>query len=171
VVAIVGGVMVVIVIGVWALLGSGNDKPAKTPPAQHQPAVKEAVADKEPRRAVPAVKTSGQPGKTPDRPAPEIQEADLVRAEEFYKEARKLDIQARKAQTTGDNATFNRLINDAWDKLEAAFVSLEAYDAWLDEAILEDWALPGSYVRFGKRLEKLEKLQGRIKRVRPPRRK
>jgi len=171
-VAIGAGAVIVVLVAVWALNGPGNDKPARQPtPPRHQPAAAEAVLDKEPTFGVPAVKNSGRPGKTPDRPAPRIVEADLKKAEELYREARKLDIQARKAQATGDNGTFNRLINDAWDKLEATGPVLQAYDEWFDEADFEDWAIPGSYVRYQKRIAKIEKLRGRIRRVRPMRRK
>ncbi len=171
VVAIGAGAVAVVILGIWALTGNGNDQPAKKPVAGNPPLAKKAVADKEPPRAVPAVKTQGKPGKTPDRPAPEIREADLRRAEALYQDAKRLDIQARKAQKAGDNSTFNRLINDSWDKLEAVGPVLQTYNDWFDLADLEDWAIPGSYLRYEKRIAKIEKLRGRIHRVRPMRRK
>ncbi len=171
VVAIGAGAVAVVILGIWALTGNTNDQPAKKPAQGNPPRTKSAVADQQPARAVPAVKTRGRPGKTPDRPAPEISEADLQQAEQFYAEAKKLDIQARKAQKAGDNSAFNRLINDSWDKLEEVGPVLKPYNDWFELADLEDWAIPGSYLRYEKRIAKIEKLRGRIHRVRPMRRK
>ena len=170
-VAIGAGAVAVVILGIWALTGNTNDQPAKKPAQSNPPRTKSAVADQQPARAVPAVKPRGRPGKTPDRPAPEISEADLQKAEQFYAEAKKLDIQARKAQKAGDNSAFNRLINDSWDKLEAVGPVLKPYNDWFELADLEDWAIPGSYLRYEKRIAKIDKLRGRIHRVRPMRRK
>ncbi len=170
-VAIAAGAGVVILVAVWALSQGGNDEPAEKPVASNPPAAKQAVADKEPPQALPAVKTRGKPGKTPDRPAPEIRETHLQRAEALYQEAKRLDIQARKAQKTGDHGSFNRLINDAWDKLEEVGPVLKPYDEWFELADLDDWAIPASYLRYQKRITKIDRLRGRIRRIRPMRRK
>ena len=170
-IAIIAGAAALVLILIWQL--GGNDPAKKNGDSRKQPAA-EAVADKSPKQAVDAVKTSRSGDDVvlvpPERPAPEIRESHMRQAEACFDEASKLDIAARKAQKTGDNEAFNRLINDAWDKLEGAFEVLKPYDLWLDEAIIYDWILPPSYVAFGRRIEKLERLQGRIKRIRPMRR-
>ncbi|MHC4515099.1 MAG: hypothetical protein ACYTGW_10805 [Planctomycetota bacterium] len=170
-VGIGAGAVVVVLVAVWALNGPGSDKPARPATPSRNQSATDAVLDREPSFGVPAVKTRGRPGKPPDRPAPAIQEADVAQAEALYREAKRLDIEARKAQKAGDNTTFNRLINDAWDKLEEVGPILQAYNDWFELADLEDWAIPASYLRYQKRIEKIEKLRGRMHRIRPMRRK
>lgn len=168
--AIGGGAVLLVALGIWALNRESGSSSGKLPAAGRQPATEDAVADKEPAAQVPAVKAEGHPGKTPDFPAPEIQEADLAKAEALYAEARNLDIQARKAQKSGDHSTFNRLINDAWDRLEQIGPLIQRYEDWFEEADLSGWAMPGSYVGYRRRMEKIDKLRGRIRRIRPMRR-
>lgn len=171
VLAIGAGAVVVVILGAWLLNRGGGQEPARKPAAGKQPPAKNAVADKQPGAQLPAVKTSGRPGKTPDTPAPEIQETDVAKAEQLYREAKKLDLEARRAQKAGDSATFNRLINDAWDKLEAVGPLIQRYEDWYEEADLSDWAIPASYVHYRRRIEKIDKLRGRVRKVRPLRRK
>jgi len=162
--------VVVVALGIWAVNSGGTDKPAKPQVPSKRPPPSEAVADRDPAVHVPAIKTSGRAGKTPDVPAPQIKEADLQRADQCYEEAKKLDLQARKAQKIGDHGAFNRLINDAWDKLEEVGPLLKPYDEWFEEADLGDWAIPASYLRYQKRIAKIDRLRGRIRRIRPMRR-
>lgn len=161
--------MVVVALGIWLLNPGGGKEPVQKPAVGKQPPARNAVADKQPAKEVPAIRTSGRPGKAPDRPAPEILDADVAKAEELYHAAKKLDLEARQAQKAGDHTSFNRLINDAWDKLEAVGPLIQRYEDWFEEADLSDWAIPASYLDFRKRMDKIDKLRGRVRKVRPMR--
>ena len=94
----------------------------------------------------------------------------MTAANAQYAKAKKQHDDARKAQAAGEEATFNSLINDSWDTLQALDGKLETYTTWLEEADMEAWRVPSRYDGLQALIEKYYKLRARIKRIKPNRR-
>lgn len=164
---IIGGGVIIVVILVAVAMNMGDTPPPKDPP------VKKATKDPEPE--APPVKAksenySAKMLKEPDTPAPKIAADVLPKVDALLAEAKKLDLDARKAQRTGDAGQFNKLINDSWDKMEEITKVIEKYSYWLELADLDDWRVPREYGPLQERITKLGKLRGRVHRVKPNRR-
>lgn len=165
---IAAGVGVVAVLIGIATIGGNNDKPQQ--PAANKPAgeVSEKEPDPHPRRDEP--RAAARSGTTPDRPAPPIPPGVFGKSDELYAKAKRQHDDARRAQSTGDNAKFNKLINDSWDTFTEIESVLETYTGWFEEADLDGWRLPSDYVSLQRRLEKYDRLKGRVHRIKPNRR-
>lgn len=166
---IVGGgvVLVVVLVVAMTMFGESNTPATGGKPAPSANAVEKPVPQPAKDLSLPPAKA----GKEPARPAPELRVGDLTKADAYYLKAKKMNDDGRRAQATGDNKEFNRLINDSWDTLETLDTSIETYTDWLAEADLEDWRLPPAYVKLQKRLNVYDKLRGRLRRVKGNRQK
>jgi hypothetical protein len=164
---IIGGGVVIVVILVAVAMNMGGD-----PPPNQEP-VKEASKDPAPEVKPVKAKSenySAKMLKEPDTPAPTIPASVLTKVDTLLATAKKLDIDARKAQNSGDSGKFNELINDSWDKLEELNSFIEKYTMWLEEADMGDWKVPSAYRPLQDRITKLDRIRGRVKRIKPNRR-
>lgn len=151
-----------------ATMGGDNDKPQRPAANRLAANVSEKETDRQPRRDEP--RATARSGKTPDRPAPAIPESVLTKWDELYVKAKRLHDDARRAQSSGDGAEFNKLINDSWDVFVEIESVLETYIDWYQEADLDGWRMPNDYVRLQRRMDKYDPLKARVKRIKPDRR-
>lgn len=138
---------------------SGTTPPTPTPTQNPTPT---------PASPSPSVDLSGsqaKAGKTPDRPAPKIQQADMDRAEELFRKGQEKWNDAQRARQAGDTTTYAAALAEAFDHLQGQRKALEAYTDWLDEADFEDWALPGEYVALRKRLGVYDPMYQKVKKL------
>lgn len=163
------GVALVVVLAMAAVMFSefGGDEGDVTAKAGSKTTSPPAAVSARVAEPLPAAKA----GKTPTTPAPALSPEALTKADAYYRKAKKMDEDGRRAQAAGDSKLFNKLMNDSWDTLELMLGSIETYTDWLEEADLEDWRLPPAYVRLQKRLGIYDKLRGRVRRVKGNRQK
>lgn len=139
--------------------GSGGNQPQETGRTTPAPT---------PAATTPSVDLSGsQPkaGKTPDRPAPKIDQADMDRAEELFRLGQEKWNDAQRARQAGDTTTYAAALAEAFDHLQGQRKALETYTDWLDEADFEDWALPAEYVALRKRLGVYDPMYQKVKKL------
>jgi hypothetical protein len=166
---IIGGGVVVVVILVAVAMNMGGEPPPKRQDAP----VKEAEKVSDPKPAPVKARSqnySAKRLKDPDTPAPAIAADVLTEVDALYAKAKKLDLDARRAQKAGDGDKFNKLINDSWDTLLELEERITLYTNWLEEANMDDWRVPTAYGPLQRRITKVDKLKGLIKRVKPNRR-
>ena len=152
-----------VLIGISSLTGGGDQLETAAP----SPGV--AAAEPGPGSSWSESASASKFLEEPDEAAPRLDASVIRDAEELYQKAKELHDDARRAQAV-DNAKFSQLINDSWDSLLALDASLEKYTDWLEQADMEDWRVPGSYSSLQRCITKIDRLKGRVHRVKPMRR-
>lgn len=162
----IGVAVVAILIVIAVNMGGGDPDPDPKPqaPRQEEPST--------PPDPAPARKSDSNDAHLtdPDTPAPAMPGSLLSEADAYYKEAKKLHDNARRAQAAGNDDEFNTLINDSWDKMLELDKFISKYTDWLENADMEDWRVPSSYRPLQSRMNRWDKLKGGIKRIKPNRR-
>lgn len=159
-----GGAVVLGVILYFATSGGGGSGTNAPKPAESQ----RSTSTPTPSQSAPSVDLSGsqaKAGKTPDRPAPKIAQADMDRAEELFRKGQEKWNDAQRARQAGDTTTYAAALAEAFDHLQGQRKALETYTDWLDEADFEDWALPAEYVALRKRLGVYDPMYQKVKKL------
>jgi hypothetical protein len=159
-----------LVLGVVLFFASSSGGPVSSTGGSSSPSGNNTPAADSNNRAAPSpsVDLSGsQPkaGKTPDRPAPKIAQADMDRAEELFRKGQEKWNDAQRARQAGDTTTYAAALAEAFEHLQGQRKALEAYTDWLDEADFEDWALPAEYVALRKRLGVYDPMYQKVKKL------
>jgi len=142
------GAIVVIVLVIFMMKGTGDQAPANTPKVA-QPAAQP--------QAAPAPSVSMAPkklGKKPTRPAPELSQATLQELDQLLLKITELHNAGTTARLAGDNATARTKEGEAKQLLEQWKDKIDAQLRWQEEAQMEDWEQPAEYVT-------LERIYGR----------
>lgn len=170
------GVVVVIVVMLVVFAGggtptaqpaaAGTNQPAR---AQLSPAPAAAQSDDTPAPSGLAGfgEGEGKPGKPPKTAAPEIELAQVAKADTAFATAKQKKNDAELARRAGDHTAFKEHLAAASIAMQQSRTAIEPYTDWLEEADLEGWALPASYVDLQKRLGLYDKLFQQIKKVNP----
>ncbi|MCA8942487.1 MAG: hypothetical protein KDB80_08010 [Planctomycetes bacterium] len=161
---IVGGVVgVVALVAIVAfLIGGGGDQGTKAAENGNRQA-ESSVPAPEPRADSP--RKADKVGKTPDRPAPEIADEVWDRVNRMYHDAKQKHDEGVKARSSGETARYTTLIKESFDLIQAINAELEPYTTWLEEAVLEGWAMPGAYVELEGKLGTIDKLGSRVQKL------
>lgn len=166
---IVGGLVVLVVVVIAAMLFGGDTKtttPTKKPVADSSAKVDKLATPTKKDSSMPAAKA----GTEPTVPAPALSADLMAKTDANYRKAKKMNDDGRRAQSKGNNKEFNKLINDSWDKLEELNSFIEKYTMWLEEADMGDWKVPSAYRPLQDRITRLDRIRGRVKRIKPNRR-
>ncbi len=159
----IGGAALLAVVAVVAFSGGKSE----APPRKAEP-VKPATRYIPKYTPPPKAKTYGflkKAGKKPDRPAPRV---DLSRGRKLYEEARKLwDESVRERNRGGGGAKARETLHKAYRLLEQALNSVDAFNLWVEEAELKDWAVEGEALRAKREVDKWFNLQSRIHKILP----
>lgn len=158
----------VLVLGVAVFFMSSGGGSSSSGTSTTQSPAESSRSTPAPVRSTPSVDLSGgqaKPGKTPDRPAPKIAQADMDRAEELFRLGQEKWNDAQRARQAGDTTTYAAALAEAFDHLQGQRKALESYTDWLDEADFEDWALPAEYVALRKRLGVYDPMYQKVKKL------
>ncbi|MBM3973499.1 MAG: hypothetical protein FJ301_05300 [Planctomycetes bacterium] len=154
-VLLLGGVGLVVVIALVVLMGGGNkDGDGGAASSTTKPAAAPTVATPAP---------AGKQGKAPTRPAPALAADMAQNARDLLAEAKTLSNEGVQARTAGNNELARQKQSAASDKCEAIKAMTATNWAWLEEAELEGWTMPGEYVDLGKLYTDLLNLENRIR--------
>ena len=159
----VGGAVLLAVVLVVAFSG----KKASVPPRKAAP--EEKAAPVIPRYTPPPKPKTydymKKAGKRPERPAPKV---DLSAGRKLYEEARRLwDESVRERNRGGGGAKARETLHKAYRLLEKALDSVEAFNLWVEEAELKDWAIEGEAYKAKREVDKWFNLQSRIHKILP----
>ena len=106
-----------------------------------------------------------KPGKTPTKAAPAITQAALDEANLHYRNAVELWNKGTKARDAGDSTVYTDSLKEAFDEMEALRDALRDQTDWLDEADLEDWAIPADYEGLRRLLGVWDKHYQKVKKL------
>ncbi len=160
----VGGAVLLAVVLVVAFSGKkGPVPPRKTAPVK--PAATGAVPQYTPPHKPKTYDYLKKAGKKPERPAPKV---DLTEGRKLYEEARKLwDESVRERNRGGGGAKARETLHKAYRLLEKALDSVDAFNLWVEEAELKDWAIEGEAYKAKREVDKWFSLQSRIHKILP----
>lgn len=163
------GVVVVVLVAFFALRGGSTPaKPTADPAAAKPAAAKPAPVESAPP---PAARGFGEgeakAGKPPRTPAPEIDLAQIAKADAAVELAKAKKNEAETARRAGDHSAFKSHLDAAMTAMQQCRSAVEPYTDWLEEADLEGWAMPASYVSLQARLGAWDKLFQQIKKINP----
>ena len=96
-------------------------------------------------------------------------EAPLPEGFDFRDHAARVEVFGRLYVTsvTGTTADYQQALLDSWEVFNKLFASVSAYTEWYEEAEFEGWAIPASYDRLQKMLNKWDPLRGKVKKLKP----
>lgn len=155
---LLGGVGLVVVIALVVMLGGGKKDGDAGDAATTKPVPAPAVAT-----PAPVSSSAGKQGKAPTKPAPALTAATVQKARDLLAEAKALSNEGVQARTAGNNELARQKQSAASDKCEAVKSMTATNWAWLEEAELESWTMPGEYVDLGKVYTDLLNLENRIR--------
>lgn len=150
------------------LLSAACSKPAQ-PAAPNQQAPRTNTQPTQPPASVPSPSSSAQakPGKTPAKPAPELTDAQMAAAEAHFQRAKQLWNDAQTARNASNTEEFKRAIQASWKECEAMTDSLRTQIEWLEEADLDGWAMPASYVALQRRFDEWDRVRSMVRKNKP----
>lgn len=151
------------------LLSAACSKPAQpAAPNQQAPRTNTPAAQPSPS-STPSPSSSAQakPGKTPAKPAPELTDAHMSVAEGHFQRAKQLWNDAQTARNASNTEEFKRAIQASWKECEAMTDSLRTQIEWLEEADLDGWAMPASYVALQRRFDEWDRVRSMVRKNKP----
>lgn len=156
---LLGGVGLVVVIALVVLMGGGDkDGGSGNTPSTTKPVAAPAAAT-----PAPTSTSAGKQGKAPTKPAPALAADTVQKARDLIAEAKALSNEGVQARNAGNNELARQKQSAASDKCEAVKAMTATNWAWLEEAELESWTMPGEYVDLGKVYTDLLNLENRIR--------
>lgn len=163
------GVVVVVIVAFFALRGGAPPAKSAANPAAAKPAdAKPTLVESAPP---PSARGFGEgeakAGKPPRTPAPEIDLAQIAKADTAVELAKVKKNEAETARRAGDHSAFKAHLDAAMTAMQQCRSAVEPYTDWLEEADLEGWAMPASYVSLQARLGAWDKLFQQIKKINP----
>ena len=108
-------------------------------------------------------RSSAQAGKTPDRPAPELPQATLDKANGMLAEAKALYNEGVKLRNAQQVPQARAKQSEAAVKIEQITTLLDGPLTWQEEAEMDDWAQPAEYVTLARLYGKVSKLEKRVR--------
>ena len=158
---LLGGVGLVVVIALVVLMGGGDkDGGSGNTPSTTKPVAAPAAATPAPTSTS---TSAGKQGKAPTKPAPALAADTVQKARDLIAEAKALSNEGVQARNAGNNELARQKQSAASDKCEAIKSMTATNWAWLEEAELESWTMPGAYVDLGKVYTDLLNLENRIR--------
>ncbi len=139
------GIAIVAVIAVFSMVSGGDDSNTTAPKT---PPPKKAAEKPVEKVAAPVPKSADKAGKTPDRPAPTIEDQVMAKARAHQEKARIAYNECRTAKLSGKHAEAKSAAQVSWSELEKVKALIQPYLDWDEEAEIEGWAKPGRYVTF-----------------------
>ncbi len=130
--------------------GSGNAAPAGN---------SDATGGGKPSNSIDA---SGRAGNAPDRPAPPITAAIFAECDEYFAEAKAHYNDAQRARKDGNESKRTEEAKAGSNRIRDIKDLLEVQLGWHEEAGLEDWAIPSSYVTLEKKFEEWQTMERRL---------
>ncbi len=164
---VIGGISaaVLIVVAVAFFANGAGTKKASATETKPAPAPKPETHAVENTPPVESTSYAPRPGKSPARPAPAIADADLATAEAHYRQAVQHWNDGQRARTAGNTDAYLKAMDDAYAEMEEQRAALRTYTDWYEEADLEGWEMPGSYVGLSHRLDTYDRMFQKVKKL------
>lgn len=134
---------------------SGTRRPKASSPSSTTP------TNTAPKPAT-SIQGSGTPGKTPDRPAPEVTAEMLAEWDRLYIQAKEEFNNYQRKHLKGEDGDMVHA-GKAKELVDQIFASMDEALIWEEEATMEDWAKPAGIEAMLKRFKKYSTLEKKIR--------
>ena len=155
---ILAGAAVLVVVVFLVLRKSGSESADQGGDQQTNESTRPATTPQTSSSTPPA-----SSGKTPDRPAPELTADTVAKVMVLMREAKSLNNEGVVARNAGENMVARSKQSEAKKKIDQLKLLIEKQSEWQEEAEMEEWAQPGSYVKLTKIWGDIALLQKRIR--------